>query len=70
METLDDIQDAVDRYLVTFGSKGVEFANLVASAERIRFFERYRSLIHEKEAMNDDVAADVLGWAYEKLAEY
>jgi hypothetical protein len=38
-------------------------------AERISFFEHLRELIHEKEAESDEVAAMVLGWAYERLAE-
>ena len=36
---------------------------------RVLFFEELRNLILEKDMANDDVAAAVLGWAYERLGE-
>lgn len=36
---------------------------------RILFFQELRDLISEKVEDNDDIAANVLGWAYEKLGE-
>jgi Fe-S-cluster formation regulator IscX/YfhJ len=39
------------------------------SDPRYVFFARLRELIMEKDLENDEVAAAVLGWAYERLAE-
>ena len=39
------------------------------SDPRYIFFAKLRELILQKQIENDDIAADVLGWAYEKLAE-
>ena len=36
---------------------------------RILFFEELRNLIMEKDLEHDDIAAAVLGWAYERLGE-
>ena len=36
---------------------------------RYVFFAKLRELIMEKDLENDEVAAAVLGWAYERLAE-
>ena len=36
---------------------------------RVLFFEELRSLIMEKDIDNDEVAAAVLGWAYERLGK-
>jgi len=42
---------------------------LIRMSERIKIFSKLRNLIYEKEYDNDEVAAHVLGWAYEKLAD-
>jgi tRNA threonylcarbamoyladenosine modification (KEOPS) complex Cgi121 subunit len=69
METLDEIQDAIDEILAETEDNVVELLALTEMAERIKFFSKLRELISEKEMSNDDIAADVLGWAYEKLSE-
>jgi hypothetical protein len=42
---------------------------LIKMSERIKIFSKLRNLIYEKQYEHDDVAASVLGWSYEKLAE-
>jgi hypothetical protein len=42
---------------------------LIRMSERIKLFSKLRNLIYEKQYEHDDVAASVLGWSYEKLAE-
>jgi hypothetical protein len=42
---------------------------LIRMSERIKIFSKLRNLIYEKQYENDQTAADVLGWAYEKLAD-
>jgi hypothetical protein len=42
---------------------------MIRLSERIKVFSKLRNLIYEKEYDKDEVAAHVLGWAYEKLAD-
>jgi hypothetical protein len=42
---------------------------LIRMSERIKIFSKLRNLIYEKQYENDQTAEDVLGWAYEKLAD-
>jgi hypothetical protein len=42
---------------------------LIKMSERIKIFSRLRNLIYEKQYEKDDIAADILGWAYERLAD-
>ena len=42
---------------------------LVRMSERIKIFSKLRNLIYEKQYEKDNDAADLLGWAYEKLAD-
>jgi hypothetical protein len=42
---------------------------LIKMSERIKLFSKLRNLIYEKQYENDHIAADTLGWAYEKLAD-
>jgi transcription termination factor NusB len=69
METLEEIQDAIDEILADSDDYVLELLALSEQAERIKFFIKLRELIEEKQHENDDVAASVLGWAYERLAD-
>jgi hypothetical protein len=42
---------------------------MIKMSERIKVFSKLRNLIYEKQYENDSIAADTLGWAYEKLAD-
>jgi hypothetical protein len=42
---------------------------LIRMSERIKIFSKLRNLIYDKQYENDHIAADTLGWAYEKLAD-
>jgi hypothetical protein len=42
---------------------------LIRMSERVRLFSKLRNLIYEKQYENDLTAADILGWAYERLAD-
>ena len=42
---------------------------MIKLSERVKIFSKLRNLIYEKEYNKDEVAAHVLGWAYEKLAD-
>jgi hypothetical protein len=42
---------------------------MIRLSERIKIFSKLRNLIYEKEYGKDEIAAHVLGWAYERLAD-
>jgi hypothetical protein len=42
---------------------------IIRMSERIKIFSKLRNLIYEKQYEKDNTAADILGWAYEKLAD-
>jgi hypothetical protein len=42
---------------------------LIRMSERVKIFSKLRNLIYEKQYENDLTAADILGWAYERLAD-
>jgi hypothetical protein len=42
---------------------------MIRMSERIKIFSKLRNLIYEKQYENDQTAADILGWAYERLAD-
>lgn len=42
---------------------------MIKLSERIKIFSKLRNLIYEKEYNKDEIAAHVLGWAYEKMAD-
>jgi hypothetical protein len=42
---------------------------LIKMSERIKIFSKLRNLIYEKQYEKDNDAADLLGWAYERLAD-
>lgn len=70
METAEEIQYAIDEILANIDDdRVIEILVLGQMSEKIRMFERLRDLIAQKQSENDDIAADVLGWAYERLAE-
>jgi hypothetical protein len=69
MENIEDIEARVDELFQKSEDLNSEVYTLGAMAERISFFEHLRELIHQKEAENDEVAAMVLGWAYERLSQ-
>ena len=42
---------------------------MIKLSERIKIFSKLRNLIYEKQYENDNDAANLLGWAYEKLVD-
>lgn len=42
---------------------------MIKMSERVKIFSKLRNLIYEKQYAKDYSSADVLGWAYEKLAD-
>jgi regulator of replication initiation timing len=68
MDTFNQIEERVAELYSKIDDIHSELYTLGAAEERLDFFEKLRELISEKIAANDEIAADVLGWAYERLA--
>lgn len=51
------------------GPIGEEIFDLALAYERIQFFNKFRILMAQKDAIGDDIALEVLDWAYRALAE-
>lgn len=65
-----DYSDEIHQELIK-NTSGIDQSaiDIIRLDERIHIFEKLRQLIHEKDYANDEIAAAILGWAYERLAE-
>jgi hypothetical protein len=68
MDNLEDIEERVDQIFQKSEDLNAELYALGAMSERHELFETLRELIHEKEMEGDEVAAQVLGWAWQRLS--
>lgn len=66
MDSPNEIDIDISRYTKDLDPMTIEMIRL---HERIRMFSKIRNLIYEKQYENDQIAEDVLGWAYERLSE-
>jgi hypothetical protein len=66
MDNPNEIDYDISKYTADIDKQTIE---MIRMSERIKLFSKFRNLIHEKQYEKDHVAADVLGWAYERLAE-
>jgi hypothetical protein len=69
MDNLEDVEARVADLYQKVEDLNAELYTLGATAERLEFFSKLRSLIEEKDQQHDDFASGVLGWAYERLAD-
>ena len=68
MDSIEDIESRVDELFQKSEDLSSEIYTLGAMAERHEFFAHLRELIHEKEMAGDEVAAQVLSWAWQELS--
>jgi hypothetical protein len=66
MDYFDEISLEVSQRTADLDPMTVDIIRL---SERIKIFEKLRTLINEKDYDNDEIATAILGWAYERLAE-
>jgi hypothetical protein len=66
MDNPNEIDYDISKYTDNIDPMVIEMIKL---SERIKIFSKLRNLIYEKEYENDEIAARVLGWAYEKLGD-
>jgi hypothetical protein len=66
MDNPNEIDYDISKYTADLDTHTVE---VIKMSERVKLFSKLRNLIYEKQYENDQIAADILGWAYEKLAD-
>ena len=66
MDNPNEIDYDISKYTDGLDTMTIE---VIRMSERVKIFSKLRNLIYEKQYENDHVAEDILGWAYEKLAE-
>lgn len=69
MESRGEIRQTAEIILTKIAGSASDLYVLGAQSERILIFEKLRLLIQEKDLAGDQIAAAVLGWAYERLAD-
>lgn len=67
-EQLKDIAMELEKIYLNGQPLNKELFLLGSDYQRIVFFSNLRNLIQEKDIQNDELAANILGWAYEKLS--
>lgn len=65
----EEILYELTRLINVVGPAGEQVFDLAVAYQRILFFEKLRMLLVQKDLVNDQVAIDVLNWAYQALAE-
>ncbi len=66
MDYPDEINYDISKHTAGIDPMVIEMIKL---SERIKIFSKLRNLIYAKEYEHDDIAASVLGWAYENLSD-
>lgn len=65
----EEILHELTRLINVVGPAGEQIFDLALAYERILFFEKFRALLAQKDLANDQIALDVLNWAYQLLSE-
>lgn len=66
MDSPDEVNYDISQYTAGIDPMIVEMIRL---SERVKIFSKLRNLIYEKHYEHDEIAASVIGWAYEKLGD-
>ena len=66
MDLPDEIDYDISKHTANIDPMVIEMIKL---SERVKIFSKLRNLIHQKQYELDDVAANILGSAYEKLGD-
>lgn len=69
IETVDDIEIRSRQLLQKIDDVTADLYSLGGLEERLAFMSKFRELITEKDLAGDQLAIDVLNWAWERLAE-
>lgn len=66
---IDDLYEDSSRIITKVNSEIKDLMVIASSIERNKVLLRLRELMAEKDFEDDDVAVQVLAWAYDKLGE-
>ena len=66
MDNPNEIDYDISKYTADLDTQTIE---VIRMSERVKLFSKLRNLIYEKQYENDHTAADILGWAYDKLVD-
>lgn len=69
IETVDDIELRSRQLLQKIDDVTADLYSLGGLEERLVFMSNLRGLIAEKDLVGDQLAVDVLNWAWQRLAE-
>jgi hypothetical protein len=69
VETVEDIEIRSRQLLQKIDDVTADLYSLGGLEERLALMSKFKELIAEKDLSGDQVALDVLNWAWEKLAE-
>ena len=62
----DEVDFDISKHIADIDPMVIE---MIRMSERIKIFSKLRNLIHSKQYEHDYIAADVLGWAYDKMGD-
>lgn len=65
----EEIQREIDRLVNRLGPASEELFCYAIALERIRIFQNLQTLIQQKDSANDQIATEVLSWAWQVLAD-
>lgn len=65
----EEILYELTRLINVIGPASEQVFDLAVAYQRIVFFEKLRMLLAQKDLAGDQIAVDVLNWAYQALAE-
>ncbi len=65
----EEIQREIDRLVTYLGPRAEELFTLAIALERAIIFQNIRTLIAQKDAVNDQIAVETLAWAWKALSE-
>ena len=65
----EEIQREIDYLVNWFGPAGEKLHELSVASERIYLFEKLRNLIMQKDLAGDQIAVEVLSWAWQLMSE-
>ena len=66
---IEEILQELTKLINVVGPAGEQIFDLAVYYERIHLFEKLRTLIMQKDSINDHVATEVLSWAWQVLSE-
>lgn len=69
IETIDDVEARSRQLLQKIDDVTADLYSLGGLEERLAFMSKFREIIEEKDLAGDQVAVDVLSWAWQRLAE-